>query len=205
MPVLSVLAVYPQFGSHRLLPWLGTVRAPSLHGSYPASSLLRAHPTPSRPPTWLWIPTSVSCFMHMPRGSLSSRCLLSVRAVPSNPGEPNGCQLPCHQPMVLASSSLEDWPLSISVTRPKWVQAFALRLAPSPHRVLRPLDYSRPDARGATWLTVHSMANSFQSASQTTISLTHQRTQRGRRGNRVAKCIPVFATAFLCVLCDLCG
>ena len=89
--------------------------------------------------------------------------------------------------MVLASSSLEDWPLSLSVTRPKWVQAFALRLAPSPHRVLHPLDYSKPDARGATWLTVHSMANSFQSASQTTISLTHQRSQRRAGGTAAVR------------------
>jgi hypothetical protein len=33
-------------------------RAPSLDGHYPASSLLRAHPTPGRAATQLWVPAS---------------------------------------------------------------------------------------------------------------------------------------------------
>jgi hypothetical protein len=67
---------------------------------------------------------------------------LSTRAVPYYPGKSDECTRPLLLRRWQASTNLADWPLPISVTRPKWVRLrYGSRVRhPSP----RSPDYSRP-------------------------------------------------------------
>ena len=89
-------------------------RAPSLHGRYPASSLLWAPPTPSRlrPPPWVYVarPTLLRRFRGGARrvSPVDSHVLVTVlplrprRRVPSKPEEDGTC---CLRPQLAGSAS----------------------------------------------------------------------------------------------------
>ena len=71
-------------------------RGPSLHGSYPASSLLWPPPTPDRGRRRLWISRHPVARTHAlgpvtAAGSLRFLVDLSTPAVPYHPGEPIRC------------------------------------------------------------------------------------------------------------------
>jgi len=99
-----------------------TAEVPSLHGRYPASSLLWPHPTSdSGPGVGYGFPTS-SWPDGLPIGPPKFLLSLSTRAVSYHPGEQDGCAwLLLHRPFQV-SSNLENWPLPNSVTRPKRVR-----------------------------------------------------------------------------------
>jgi hypothetical protein len=141
-----------------------TVRVPWLGGRYPASSLLRTHPTPRR---------------RMRRGLWRSRSCLSARAAPFEDrrvrrlhaeGKPSAFTRCFTTGAGLVLSDGLATPLS--VTRLNRVR-LSLRLAPSPRGASCRGSLPR-HARSATWLTGHSKVNSFQFTRQKPVSLTHQ-------------------------------
>ncbi len=75
-----------------------TGRAPLLHGHYPASSLLRAPPTPHRQSMRFILPHPLLSHDLQSMGSPKFRVKLSSRAIRYHPEEPNRCthpSLPC--------------------------------------------------------------------------------------------------------------
>lgn len=106
-------------------------RAPSLHGHYSASTLLRAPPTPD--PSRPTVMHSRRPLTHLCHSVGSPRFLLvrSTRAAPNHPGEHDRCTCSLLPGRWQASPVWAGWPLSLCVTRPNRVQY--LRLKPSPH------------------------------------------------------------------------
>lgn len=106
-------------------------------------------------------------------GSLTD---LSTRAVPFHPGKPDECMHPLLLRRWQALASLADWPLPISVTRPKWVR---LRYGSRVRRTrLRTADCSAP---ALDWLpaerAIYRM-NTSQFTRSARLSLAHRRTRR---------------------------
>ena len=85
-------------------------RAPSLHGNYPASTLLWAPPTPAVPDSWLCLP--MNRWGHHPRydGPLRFLTNLSARAAPYHPGRPIGCICSLLPRWRQASANPGAWP-----------------------------------------------------------------------------------------------
>src|SRR5215470_8778354 len=79
----------------RLLPKRTRSQAPFLHRSYPASSVVRACPTPDRAATQV-----VTFGVATPARSGLPRCVVLPyqRAVPTTPADPNGCTCPVSFP-----------------------------------------------------------------------------------------------------------
>ena len=113
-------------------------RGPSLHRSYPVSTLLRPPPTPAQARSRLCLPLISRGGLRRTqrRRSRSPRFLtdLSTPAVPFHPEEPGRCECSLLRGRYQASPNLEGWPLPFCVTRPNRVHACALRLTPSPSR-----------------------------------------------------------------------
>src|SRR5215467_15967280 len=106
----------------RLLPKRARSQAPFLHRSYPASSVVRACPTPDLAATQV-----VAFGVATPARSGLPRCVVLPyqRAVPTTPADPNGCTYPvsfpvrCSLPRYTggsASASLLSRPAQASLT-----------------------------------------------------------------------------------------
>src|SRR5262252_8654887 len=106
----------------RLLPKRTRSQAPFLHRSYPASSVVRACPTPDLAATQV-----VAFGVATPARSGLPRCVVLPyqRAVPTTPADPNGCTYPvsfpvrCSLPRYTggsASASLLSRPAQASLT-----------------------------------------------------------------------------------------
>jgi hypothetical protein len=101
-----------------------SAKAPSLHGRYPASSLLWASPTPPPPTHALWIrhaPCPAPCGAGG-GGLPACPTIPSLRAAPFHPGKLRRCSRTSLRGGLLASSFLRDWPLSLCLTRLIWVR-----------------------------------------------------------------------------------
>src|SRR5712691_10971142 len=116
-----------------------------------------------------------------PAGLPGSFADLCTRAAPFHPEEPNDCSCPLLHRRFQASSSLADWPLLFSVTRPK-TGSLALRLACSPCKAspaeLLPLTLARLLVERATY-----KISSFQNIRSARLILALQR-RKGRQGKR---------------------
>src|SRR5712691_841001 len=116
-----------------------------------------------------------------PAGLPGSFADLCTRAAPFHLEEPNDCSCPLLHRRFQASSSLADWPLLFSVTRPK-TGSLALRLACSPCKAspaeLLPLTLARLLVERATY-----KISSFQNIRSARLILALQR-RKGRQGKR---------------------
>ena len=135
-------------------------RIPSLHWHYPASSLLRTHPTPDRAST-TGPPRFLDCSFDARHPILPRRArrLLFLSSSPS----------------VLASSSPTDWPLLLCVTRLNWVHCI-MAYAFVQMRLRRD-GLLHPALIGLRVSEAFHTANSFQFARTTRLVLAHQRAQ----------------------------
>src|SRR5207249_1709468 len=111
-----------------------------------------------------------------PAGLPGSFADLCTRAAPFHPEEPNDCSCPLLHRQFQTSSSLADWPLLFSVTRPK-TGSLALRLACSPCKAspaeLLPLTLARLLVERATY-----KISSFQNIRSARLILALQSSQR---------------------------
>jgi len=114
-----------------------------------------------------------------PTGPLSSRSCLSARAVPFDPGEPDGCIYP----LLHCPCWLRPWRRLDRSHMPNEADlgSLSLRLMPSPSGASR-AGLLRPHARSATWQTGHSMMNSFQFTRQNRFHWRTAGAQRSRSG-----------------------
>ena len=94
-------------------------KAPLLHRRYPASSLLRASPTPILPMPILWIRCALcrACGATGNMGLPGCPTQPSLRADLSYPGKSRRCRSISLHGGFQASAHPIDWPLSLGVTR----------------------------------------------------------------------------------------
>ena len=117
-------------------------RAPSLHGNYPASPLLRAPPT-SAVAAAGWLAGGVG--FHPQRRISQVPLLIFRRALsPNHPGKPGCCASRCLHSRYQTALSPGGKPLPTFVTRPLGFNAYGPRLRPSPFGERS----SRDDLRG---------------------------------------------------------
>ncbi len=116
-------------------------RAPSLHGRYSASSLLWAPPIPANPANRV-IDSPAASGLQTPDRRTSQVPRPFLRC-PLPPLWADPLLLRITSRLVLASSSLADWPPTYCVSRPKPVQPYGSQLrCPAVSRLCRA---SRPD------------------------------------------------------------
>ena len=130
----------------------------------------------------LRLPPETNCKLFIPHnrfapaGLPGSSADLSTRAVPFHPEEPDDCSARCYTAGSSLHHSLADWPLLLSVTRPK-TGSLALRLACSPCKAsaaeLLPLTLARLLVKRAIY-----KISSFQNIRSARLVLALQKTQK---------------------------
>ena len=128
----------------------------------------------------LWIPAGRWGTTPDQFGPLSSQSVSFDMRRPLRPRRVHRLHLSAASPVVLASSTLTAWPLSIGVSRLIWVR-LSLRLTSSPDRGFAAKDYSR--RRPAGYMANGSFHDELLSVHKTQmVSLTHQRNAEGGSG-----------------------
>src|SRR5215471_4819036 len=130
----------------RLLPKRTRSQAPFLHRSYPASSVLRACPTPDLAATQV-----VTFGVATPARSGLPRCVMLPyqRAVPTTPADPNGCTCPVSFPVRCSLPRYTGGSASASLLSRPAQASLTLQPADSLSRPRRPLSqgFSPPITR----------------------------------------------------------
>jgi hypothetical protein len=152
-------------------------RAPSLHGNYPASSLLWAPPTPEWAATALCLPPVALRSSPSPsRASQVPRQTCPHAPSPITPESPMYTHARYSYTGNRLHHSMAGWPPSLSVTRPKRVR---LRYGSCVRRSgLRPWDYSQKPPDCLHGERASPMTTTFQVVRSVRLILTHHRTHR---------------------------